>query len=139
MCHTTHVTLFGLTLRPGQSIFDQVVLAARKAFVSGEYQPGQPAPSLRALATALKIHPKTAHKIVQHMIHEGCVEVHPGIGRVVAQPPNPRPSDRQKLLRHEVERLVVEAKRVGLRLQDLVHAISSEWSELDNLRTGNAE
>lgn len=131
------MTLFGLTLRPGEAIFNQVVFAARKAFLSGEYQPGQPFPSVRALATNLKIHPNTAHKIVQHLIQEGWIEVHPGIGTIVAAPPKARAGERQKLLNQEVERLVVEARRVGLRLQDLVQAISSEWSKLEHLRTGN--
>lgn len=139
MCHTIDVTLFGLSLHPGESIFDQVVFAARKAFLSGEYQPGQPFPSVRALATNLKIHPNTAHKIVQYLIQEGWIEVHPGIGTIVAAPPKPRAGERQKLLHQEVERLVVEARRVGLRLQDLVQAISSEWSKLQSARVGNEE
>ena len=139
MCHTNAVTLFGLTLRPGESIFNQVVFAARKAFLSGEYQPGQPFPSVRTLATQLKIHPNTAHKIVQYLIQEGWIEVHPGIGTIVAEPPKARAGERQKLLHQEVERLVVEARRVGLRLQDLIHALSSEWSKLERLRTGSDE
>lgn len=139
MCHTSDVTLFGLTLRPGESIFNQVVFAARKAFLSGEYQPGQPFPSVRTLATQLKIHPNTAHKIVQYLIQEGWIEVHPGIGTIVAEPPKARAGERQKLLHQEVERLVVEARRVGLRLQDLIHALSSEWSKLERLRTGSDE
>jgi GntR family transcriptional regulator len=139
MCHNDAVALFGLTLRPGQSIFNQVVFAARKAFLSGEYQPGQPFPSGRSLAASLKIHPNTAQKIVQQLIQEGWIEARPGIGTVVAELPKARPGDRQKLLRHEVEHLVVEAKRVGLRLQDLMLAISSEWSKLDNARVVNDE
>lgn len=133
------MTLFGLTLHPGESIFNQVVFAARKAFLSGEYQPGQPFPSVRTLATQLKIHPNTAHKIVQYLIQEGWIEVHPGIGTIVAEPPKARAGERQKLLHQEVERLVVEARRVGLRLQDLIHALSSEWSKLERLRTGSDE
>lgn len=133
------MTLFGLTLGPGESIFNQVVFAARKAFLSGEYRPGQPFPSVRTLATNLKIHPNTAHKIVQYLIQEGWIEVHPGIGTIVAEPPKARAGERQKLLHQEVERLVVEARRVGLRLQDLIQAISGEWSKLEHLRTGSDE
>src|SRR5215470_12071826 len=104
------MTLLRFTLQPGQSIFEQVVFAAIKAFVSGEYQPGQAFPSVRALAADLKIHPNTAHKVVQYLIQEGWIEVRPGIGTVVAEPPKARAGDRQRLLQGEVERLVVEAK-----------------------------
>jgi GntR family transcriptional regulator len=131
------VTLFRFALRPGQSIFEQVVFAAQKAILSGEYQRGQTFPSVRALAAELKIHPNTAHKVVQHLIHERWLEVHPGIGTVVAEPPRARDGDRQRLLHQEVEQLVVEAKRVGVRLQEVVQAISSEWSKIDKAREVN--
>jgi GntR family transcriptional regulator len=132
MCHTTIVTPFRITLRPGQSIFEQVVFAAQKAFLSGEFQAGQAFPSVRALAADLKIHPNTAHKVVQHLIQERWLEVRPGIGTVVAAPPQARAGDRKRLLQNEVEQLVVEAKRVGASLQDVVNAISSQWRQLED-------
>jgi GntR family transcriptional regulator len=131
------VTLLRFTLRPGQSIFEQVVFAAQKAFLSGEYQRGQAFPSVRALAAELKIHPNTAHKVVQHLIQERWLEVHPGIGTVVAEPPKARAGDRQRLLQQEVEQLVVEARRVGVRLQDVVQAVAGEWSKIDKAREVN--
>ena len=125
------MTLFRFTLRPGQSIFEQVVFAAQKAFLGGEFLPGQAFPSVRALAAELKIHPNTAHKVVQHLIQERWLEVRPGIGTVVAQPPQARAGDKKRLLQQEVEQLVVEAKRVGADLQDVVQAISAQWKKLD--------
>jgi GntR family transcriptional regulator len=124
------VTQFRLELRPGQSIFDQVVFAARKAFVSGEFRPGQPFPSVRALAADLKIHPNTAHKVVQHLIQERYLEVRPGIGTVVADLPEARAGDRKRLLKQELVELVVEAKRVGLELAEVVQAIETQWAEI---------
>jgi GntR family transcriptional regulator len=131
------MTLLRFTLRPGQSIFEQVVFAAKKAFLSGEYRPGQTFPSVRVLAAELKIHPNTAHKVIQHLIQERWLEAHPGIGTVVAEPPKARAGDRQRLLQQEVEQLVVEAKRVGVRLQDIVQAISNEWSKFDKAGVAN--
>lgn len=137
MCHTTYVTAFRLSLQPGKSIFEQVVFAAQKAFLSGEYHPGQSFPSVRTLAADLKIHPNTAHKVVQHLIRERWLSVQPGIGTVVAKPPTARPGDRQRLLQQQIEELVVEAKRVGLRLQDLMQAVSARWLQLEQTREAN--
>jgi GntR family transcriptional regulator len=125
------VTPFRFELRPGQPIFDQVVYAAKKAFISGELQSGQPFPSVRALAADLKIHPNTAHKVVQHLIQEGFLEVQPGIGTLVSDLPTARAGDRKRLLRQEVEQLVVEAKRVGLELSDVVQAIETQWAKFE--------
>ena len=131
------MTLLRFTLRPGQSIVEQLLFAAQKAFLSGEYQPGQAFPSVRALAADLKIHPNTAHKVVQHLIQERWLEVHPGVGTVVAELPKARIGDRQRLLQDEVEQLVVEARRVGVRLQDVIEAITKEWSKIDQAREAN--
>jgi GntR family transcriptional regulator len=131
MCHMSSMTPFRLILQPGQSIFEQVVFAATKAFVSGELKAGDPFPSVRALAAELKIHPNTAHKVVQHLIQDRWLEVRPGIGTVVAEPPQARPGDRQRLLQQEVEQLVVEAKRVGLDLPEVTAAIEARWKTMD--------
>jgi GntR family transcriptional regulator len=131
MCHSTNVTLFRFTLRPGQSIFDQVVYAAKKAFLSGELAAGQPFPSVRTLAAELKIHPNTAHKAVQHLIQERWLESLPGVGTVVADPPAARAGDRKRVLQQEVEQLVVEAMRVGLDREGLVEAIQAQWEKLN--------
>lgn len=95
--------------------------------MSGEYAPGQAFPSVRNLAAELKIHPNTAHKIVQYLIQERWLESRPGIGTVVAEPPAARAGDKKTLLKDEVEQLVVEAHRVGLELKDVVAAISDQW------------
>ena len=132
-CHSSTVTLLRFSLQPGQSIFDQVVFAAQKAFLSGEFVPGQAFPSVRVLAADLKIHPNTAHKVIQHLIQERWLEARPGIGTIVADTPMARAGDRKRLLQDEVEQLVVEAKRVGVSLQDVMQALSAQWSKLDKL------
>ncbi len=131
------MTLFKLALQPGRPIVDQVVFAATRALLSGELKAGEAFPSVRALAGDLKIHPNTAHKVVQHLIREGWLENHTGVGTVVAAKPQARPGDRQKLLKDEVEHLVVEAKRVGLDLEGLQEAIEARWRALDSNGDGS--
>lgn len=125
------MTLLRLALRPGESIFDQLVFAAKKAFVSGELRTGQPFPSVRSLAAEFKIHPNTAHKAIQHLIQERWLEARPGIGTVVAEIPEPRRGDRKRLLGREVEQLVVEAKRMELDIDDVMQAIREQWAKLE--------
>ena len=131
------MTLFRLNLHPGESIFDQLLFAIKRSFISGELRPGQAFPSVRTLAVEFKIHPNTAHKVVQHLIQERWLEVRPGIGTVVAEIPEPRPGDRKRLLQREVEQLVVEAKRVDLDLRDLVRAIEEQWAMLEKTEEVN--
>ncbi len=134
MCHIDDVTVIRFNLVPGRSIFDQVVFAAVRAFVSGEMRPGDPFPSVRVLAADLKIHPNTAHKVIQHLIQERWLESRPGIGTVVAEPPQARAGDRQRLLDRQIEELVVEAGRVGLELDEVTAALKARWADLNKSR-----
>jgi GntR family transcriptional regulator len=82
----------------------------------------------------LKIHPNTAHKVVQHLVQERWLVAQPGVGTVVAQPPKPRAGDRKRLLEDEVEKLVVEAMRVGAGLDEVQRAVEETWTDLRGLK-----
>jgi hypothetical protein len=56
-------------------------------------------------------------------IQERWLEARPGVGTVVADPPAARAGDKKRLLDHEAEQLVVEAKRVGLDVEDCLDAV----------------
>jgi GntR family transcriptional regulator len=126
------VTLLGLRLRPGQSIFDQLVFAAKKAFVTGEFAPGQTFPSVRTLAADLKIHPNTAHKVIQYLIQERWLVSKPGVGTVVADRPGSSSRERSTILQQQAEQIVVEAKRLGLEFDAVMQAVESEWIKLES-------
>jgi GntR family transcriptional regulator len=130
MCYSTHVIPFRVTFRPGVSLYEQIVYASKKAMVSGQLRPGDPFPSVRALSKELKINPNTAHKIVAHLVSEGLLETQPGIGTVVAALPDSSQRERTQLLGHEIEELVVEAKRLGIALEEMLASISAHWQRL---------
>jgi GntR family transcriptional regulator len=119
---------FSVSLRPGAPIHEQVVYAVRRAVVTGQVRAGDPFPSVRALSVALKINPNTAHKIVGTLTEEGLLDVRPGIGTVVAELRPGGAAGRRGILEHDCERLVVEARRAGLPLKDLIAAIKRHWS-----------
>jgi len=125
---------FKIKINPGQSIFDQVCFAAIKSILAGELKAGEAFPSVRTLALDLKIHPNTAHKVVQHLIQERWLTMQPGVGTLVAAPPKARAGDRKRLLEDEVEKLVVEAMRVGAGLDEVQQAVEDTWTDLRGLK-----
>ena len=122
---------FRVTFRPGLSLFEQVVYATKKAMVSGQLRPGEAFPSVRTLSRELKINPNTAHKIVAYLVNEGFLETRPGIGTVVARLPDSSGKERAELLGPEVERLVVEARRLGIEEDEVTEAVRGHWQRLD--------
>lgn len=121
---------FGLTFRPGVSLYEQVVYAARKAIVSGQLRAGDPFPSVRTLSKELKINPNTAHKVILYLTNEGLVEIRPGIGTVVANLPPATAAACADLLGSELEVLVVEAKKLGMPLAEVMAALSDHWERI---------
>ena len=130
MRYSTHMVPFRITFRAGVSLFEQVVYASKKAMVSGQLRPGDPFPSVRTLSKDLKINPNTAHKIVAFLVNEGLLETRPGIGTVVAALPDSSQKERTQLLGQEIEELVVEAKRLGIELAEMLSSISAHWQLL---------
>lgn len=130
ICDNTPVIPFRLAFRPGISLYEQVVYASKRAVISGQMRPGDPFPSVRALSRELKINPNTAHKVITHLVAEGLLEVRVGIGTVVAVRGPSTATERSRLLKGELEELVVEAKKLGMSLEDVQDAITQHWERL---------
>ncbi len=121
---------FRVHFEHGRSLFEQAVYAAKKAMIAGQLRPGDPFPSVRSLSRELKINPNTAHKIVTHLIAEGLLETRPGIGTLVAAPPDSTRKERTELLGRDVEALALEAKRLNIDLEDLLDSVTTHWNRL---------
>ncbi len=130
MVHSTRVVPFHFTLQSGVPVHEQVAFAAKKAIVSGRFRPGDPFPSVRALSAAMKIHANTAQKVIGTLKQEGLLEVRPGIGTVVAQPPPSARAERGRLLGVDVEQLAVEAIKLGVSLEELQALLTEQWRRL---------
>jgi GntR family transcriptional regulator len=121
---------FPIELKPGLPIAEQVVFAAKKAVVTGQLKPGAVFPSVRTLSQELKINPNTAHKIVAALVAEGVLVTTPAVGSVVAERAAGDRRERAELLGTELERVVVEAKKLGLTLDDVQSGLAAHWKKL---------
>ena len=121
---------FSIALQSGEPLFDQVVYAITRAVVTGQLHADDPFPSVRTLSQELKINPNTAHKIVAALIEDGLLQVRPGIGTVVARGRPGGMAARRALLEDNAERIVVEARKAGVGLQDVLAAVRRHWTRL---------
>ena len=130
ICYSTGVIPFRVEFRPGGPLYEQVVFAAKRAVICGQMRTGDPFPSVRTLSKELKINPNTAHKVISTLVNAGLLEIRPGVGSVVAAQPESTRRERARLLKEQVEQLVVEAKRLGIVLEDVVMAVGEHWEKL---------
>jgi GntR family transcriptional regulator len=118
---------FTVTVKSGRPLYEQVIYAVTRAIVLGQLRPGEGFPSVRALSQELRINPNTAYRIVAALVDQGLLVVHPGVGTIVADHPPPS-GETTQVLGDDAERLVVEAKRSAVSLNELVTAIRRHWS-----------
>jgi len=121
---------FSIELKPGLPITEQVIFAVKKAVVAGQLKPGQSFPSVRVVSQELKINPNTAHKIVAALVAEGVLITTPAVGSVVAERAAGDRTERAELLGADLERVVVEAKKLGLTLEEVQTGLSAHWKKL---------
>ncbi len=118
---------FSIVIRSGRPLQDQIVFAVTKAVITGQLQSGDRFPSVRTLSQELKINPNTAMKVVATLVEQGLLETHPGVGTTVAAWRPVSGAARRSALAEQVERLVVDARRLGLDLPDVLDAVRKEW------------
>jgi GntR family transcriptional regulator len=120
---------FAIELKPGLPVAEQVIFAVKKAAVSGQLKPGQPFPSVRAVSQELRINPNTAHRIVAALVAEGILVTTPGVGSIVAERAPGDRAERAELLGAELERLVVEARKLGLSFDEVASGLAAHWKK----------
>ena len=124
------MNLFAIELKAGAPLYEQVLYAARKAIISGELKPGDPFPSVREIATHLRINPNTVQKALVALKAEGLVESLPGIGNRVCPRPEARAADRAALLDDDLEALVLRARQLHLTRAELESALRAHWGAM---------
>jgi GntR family transcriptional regulator len=118
---------FSVSIRTGRSLHDQIVFAVTKAVIIGQLRPGDRFPSVRTLSQELEINPNTAQRVVTTLVQRGLLETEPGIGTTVAAWRPASMPGRRAAIAEQVERLVVDAKHLGMDVTEITDAIRREW------------
>lgn len=121
---------FSIELKLGLPVAEQILFAVKKAVVAGQLRPGDKFPSVRVLSQELKVNPNTAHKVIAALVTEGVLVTTPAVGSIVAEHSLGGRKERAELLGTDLEKLVVEARKLGLELDDVQAALAAHWKKL---------
>lgn len=64
-------------------IYKQIVEQLRSSIAAGVYRPGEALPSLRVLATELRVNANTVQRAFDELCRQGLIESHRGVGMFV--------------------------------------------------------
>jgi GntR family transcriptional regulator len=121
---------FSIELKAGLPVAEQILFAVKKAVVSGQLRPGDKFPSVRQLSVELRINPNTAHKVMAALVNEGVLVTTPAVGSIVAEREAGGQRERASLLGPDLERIAVEAKKLGLKLEEVQAGLAAHWRKL---------
>jgi GntR family transcriptional regulator len=104
-------------------IYVQIMDEVRRGLLRGTLRPEDPLPSVRELASALRINPRTVLQAYAALEREGVVYVRRGQGTFVSADIKPNERERPRLALEVARRALTDAQRSGLSLDDLLEAL----------------
>lgn len=111
-------------------LYAQIADRIRVAVASGELTSGDDLPSVRTLATKLRVNPATIVQAYRDLEREGLVEMRQGAGTFVADiASGTRDRERTAAAGRFIRQMLTEAARLGLSPSDLRVALSHELPE----------
>ena len=113
-----------ITIEPTEArpIYLQIMDEIRRAIALALIRPDEPLPSVRQLATELRINPNTVQQAYRELERDGTVYVKRGRGTFVARRES-ADEERKSLARAVAERALREAFRQGVSVEELSEAL----------------
>ena len=106
--------------KDARPIYVQIMDEVRRALVRGALRPEEPLPSVRELAAELVVNPRTVLQAYRELEREGVVYVRRGQGTFVSPVSQPDVDGQRELGRGVAKRALMEARRNGLGVDDLL-------------------
>ena len=120
----TPMTMYSLNAVSGTPIYQQIVDQTCQLVASGQLDPDQHLPSVRALAGELGINPMTVSKAYSLLERDGIVTRRRGLGMVVAKT-TITPGE---TIRPQALALVEAARRLRLTRKEVADVIDQAWT-----------
>ncbi len=119
-----------LDFRSDVPLYLQIVEQVRDLIARQELRPGDQLPTVRALATELRINFNTVARAYRILDEAGLISTQQGRGTFVSEIPPPAESlTRQEALRSLVERFVSQARALGVSDAELIQALEQALRE----------
>jgi GntR family transcriptional regulator len=123
----------GIRIDPGDPapIWSQIEEGVRRLVASVALRPGAPVPSVRDLASELRVNPATVAKAYQRLTEAGVLTVRRGEGTFVAdEPPDMSRAERARLIKTAATRYASLAATLGATEPETEDALRSAWRSL---------
>lgn len=116
-----------LDIKAGVPIYEQIVMATKRALATGILRAGDSFPSVREISRIHSVNPNTVQKAVSALINENILEVHPGKGTVVKSIAKPDLEYLHHAVGEKLKSIIVELRMLGVTKETLSGLINKLW------------
>ncbi len=122
-----------LDYKSGEAIYRQIVEQVKYMTASGQLSPGEKLPSIRQLASDLKINARTVVKAYEELRSAGLAVMRQGQGVFITDNQATLPAEiRNKQIEEMSKRLFAEAARLGANTDEIMEIIKET---VENMRS----
>jgi len=121
---------FEIKTKSGAPIYEQIEAQIKEAIVQGELKEGEPLPSIRSLASDLKISVITTKRAYEDLEREGMVYSVPGKGFFVDNPDTDYLEEKRTVgMEAELLAIIEKAKASGMDKGAVLDMVEILWEE----------
>ena len=114
-------------MRSPVPIYDQIKRGVREEIIKGKLKEGDTLPSIREMASQIRVNPNTVARAYRELEMEGTIMARQGLGYIVV-------SDGEKVrdsvfdnLSEELKEPILRLKKSGISLDKLLEVIENIW------------
>lgn len=130
-----------LEIDPASSIpiYEQLMEQVKRAVIAGDLKAGDKLPSVRDVATRLRLNPKTVAQTYRELEHQDVVYTRRGEGTFVqGMAPEAQRDERERLLQEAVDELIACARRLDVTDNEILTAIQMKLKQEPENKGGKA-
>lgn len=123
--------MYRIDQRSPVPVYEQLARQVERGIVSGRLRNGEKLPSIRELASTLRINPNTVAKTYRQLEKDGLVTSRKGLGIFVSTEDIDLGSTREILITELMEEYIRKARALGLEDGEIVKGLSKRLMEDD--------
>lgn len=120
---------FDIDIRSPLPIYDQIKRRVREEIIKGKLKEGESLPSIREMASQIRVNPNTVARAYRELETEGTIMARQGIGYIVV---SGREQIRESVfdsLSAELKEPILRLKKSGVSLDRLLEVIEKIWKD----------
>jgi len=120
---------FNINMRSPVPIYKQIKRNIYKSLLRGEIKDGEMLPSIRDLASSIRVNPNTVARSYREMESEGIVVARQGLGYIIITDRNQIKKIILEELKKDLSDYLIRYQKLGVTLEEVLEVIKTLWKE----------